>query len=90
VSKSRSIRRDRFLRVATRRTNQAIAAVRYLARCSSRVAYEFSPAESEKICKALEAEVRDLRAAFGRLSHRRSLAEFSFEDDESDKPGGAG
>lgn len=55
---------DRFLRLATARTQAAIDKIRILGNCANRDNYEYTDAEANKIIRALEEEVRALKLQF--------------------------
>ena len=57
-------RRERFLRVALRRTNAALQALRLLGNCGNRSAYDYTAAEVEQIFKAVERELAAAKARF--------------------------
>ena len=58
------LKRKRFERLAVKRTRRAIAALRILARCGNRAAYDYTPAEAEQLINALKIEVESLEDAF--------------------------
>ena len=55
---------DRFLRLATARTQAAIDKIRILGNCANRDNYEYTDAEANKIIRALEEEVKALKLKF--------------------------
>ncbi len=55
---------DRFLRLATTRTQAAINKIRILGNCANQNNYEYSDADANKIIRALEEEVRALKSQF--------------------------
>ncbi len=57
-------KRDRFLRIATARTQVAIEKLRILGNCANRDAYEYTDAETDKIIRALEEEIKTLKQKF--------------------------
>lgn len=57
-------RRERFVSLAEARTDKALNAIRLLGNLSNRSNYEYSDADVAKIVKALESEVRTLKARF--------------------------
>lgn len=57
-------RRARFLLVANRRAQKAIAALRQLARCGNRALYSYTPAEGEKLEDTLAVELAAVSDAF--------------------------
>lgn len=57
-------RRERFLRVAERRTNNVLSNLRLLGNCSNRQNYEYDQEDAKKIFQALDAEIRRIKALF--------------------------
>lgn len=71
-------RRDRFVRVAARRTQRVLEAIRKLAKCANRSAYQYSQSDVQKIFVAIERELGDARVKFDARDERKE-ATFSFE-----------
>jgi hypothetical protein len=67
-------KRDRFIRLAEKRVNKALDALRLVGNLSNRGNYEYADADVDKILKALEAELRELKRRFGSLSNNASRA----------------
>jgi mRNA-degrading endonuclease HigB of HigAB toxin-antitoxin module len=59
-----SSKRERFVRVAERRTNNALTDLRLLGNCSNRQNYEFTPEDVKRIFQALDSEVRRIKSLF--------------------------
>ena len=59
-----SAKRERFLRVAERRTNNVLSDLRLLGNCSNRQNYEFSHEDIKRIFQALDAEVRRIKGLY--------------------------
>ena len=57
-----SARRDKFVELAEGRTQNAIKAIRTIAKLGNRHAYEYSEADVKKIAGALSREVEALKA----------------------------
>ena len=57
-------KRDRFLKVASYRTNQALKYIRLISNCSNRNNYDYSDAEVNKIFSALDEELRITKLKF--------------------------
>jgi len=57
-------KRDRFLRVAERRTNNILKNMRLLGNCSNRQNYDFGPEDVRKIFQAIESEYRRVKGLF--------------------------
>lgn len=67
MRKDKESRRGRFIRLANKRVNAAIKAIRLVSNLSNRANYDYTPADATTIGKALDKEVRDLRRRFGAL-----------------------
>jgi hypothetical protein len=63
-------KRDRFLRLAPKRTNKVLESLRVLGNCSNLRAYEYENDEVDRIFREIEAEVRQTKAQFSRGSSR--------------------
>ena len=63
-------KRDRFLRIAERRTQQVLEKIRVLGNCSNRSIYEFTDDEVERIFQAILRQVDFTRAQFQDRSKR--------------------
>jgi hypothetical protein len=61
-------KRDRFLRLAEKRTNRVLEALRVLGNCSNPRAYEYEEEEIERIFREIESEVRRAKAQFGKAT----------------------
>jgi len=59
-------RRERFKRVATRRTRQVLKDIERLRRCANRAGYQYSEADVEKIFSTINREIDIARAQFGK------------------------
>jgi hypothetical protein len=57
-------RRDRFVKVASYRTNQALKYIRLISNCSNRNNYDYSDSEVNKIFSALDEELRIAKLKF--------------------------
>ena len=57
-------KRDRFVRLAERRTNSVIERIRVLSNCSNRYAYEYHEEDVRKMFSAIEKELKAARAKF--------------------------
>jgi bifunctional pyridoxal-dependent enzyme with beta-cystathionase and maltose regulon repressor activities len=55
---------DRFVRLATKRTNTVLEKLRVLGNCANRAAYEYSDDEVEKMFGAISDELRVIKAKF--------------------------
>ena len=75
-SQDRTEQRERFVKVAERRTKQILKLLRLLGNCSNRSSYEFKPEEIEKIFDRIQMELDMSRARF---QIRREI-DFSLEE----------
>ena len=66
---------DKFRELAESRVNRAINMIRLIANLGNKAHYDYSSEQANKIVKALEAEVKNVRVKFN--SKRRSTEEFS-------------
>lgn len=71
----RETKRERFVRLAERRTSKALQAVRLIANLANRNNYEYYPSDAKKIAGALTRELEDLRHRF-EDSPSRTTSEF--------------
>ena len=58
-------KRDRFVRIATKRTNQVLNELRKLGNCSNKRMYEFSDDDVKKIFRAIKKETDRIEKLFG-------------------------
>jgi len=59
-------RKERFARVATRRTNEILKKIRVLSNCSNKSSYAYTDEELNKIFSAIEKELRTTKAKFAK------------------------
>ncbi len=64
MSAKNSNRRERFQRLATKRTNAVLERLRVLGHCSNRSLYDYSDEEVRKIFSVIEAELKTARMKF--------------------------
>lgn len=57
-------KREAFLRLATRRTNAVLDRIRVLGHCANRHQYEYDAEDVNKIFRAIDAELRGVKAKF--------------------------
>lgn len=57
-------KKDRFIKVASYRTNQALRYIRLISNCSNRNNYDYSDAEVKKIFSAIDEELRITKLKF--------------------------
>lgn len=63
-SEASKIKRERFVRLAPKRTRAALAALRMLRQCANPVSYIYTAQETAKIMAVIDAEVGRLRSRF--------------------------
>lgn len=61
---SEETRKERFRRVATRRTNNILRQIQILGNCSNKSSYSYTEEDIKKIFSAFEGELRAVRAKF--------------------------
>jgi len=61
---SEETRKERFKRVATRRTNNILRQIQILGNCSNKSSYSYTDEDIKKIFSAIEGELRVVRAKF--------------------------
>ena len=59
-----SEKRERFLRLAEKRTNEVLERLRILGNCCNRKQYEYSEDDVKKMFSAVEKELRTVKALF--------------------------
>ena len=64
-------KRERFVRVAERRTNAIMEKIRVLGNCSNRSMYEYEQIEVDKIFKAIRRALKDVESLFEQKSSKR-------------------
>ena len=58
------IKRDRFKRLGTQRTNAVLQKIKVLSNCANRSAYEYTEEEVGKIFSEIERRTREAKAKF--------------------------
>lgn len=58
------VRRERFRRIATRRTNEILNRIRVLGNCANKSAYSYSEEEVKKIFSTIDGELKTVKARF--------------------------
>jgi len=56
--------RERFVRLATRRTNEVLKRLKVLGNCSNRSAYEYDEKDIEKIFGEIDKKTKEIKAKF--------------------------
>lgn len=64
-------RKERFRRVATRRTNDMLNRIRILGNCSNKSTYFYTEEDVQKIFSAIEKELRVTRARFANIKKNK-------------------
>ena len=67
---SEETRKERFRRVATRRTNNILRQIQVLGNCSNKSSYSYTEEDIKKIFSAIEGELRSVKAMFGNRKKR--------------------
>lgn len=57
-------RKDRFKRLAEKRTNHVLYRLKVLSNLSNKSSYDYSPEEVNKIFRAIDEEIRLVKAKF--------------------------
>ena len=57
-------RKDRFIRVATKRTNDVLEKIRILGNCSNKSSYEYAQEEINQIFSTLERALKETKSRF--------------------------
>ena len=63
-------RKERFRRVAARRTNQILNQIRVLGNCSNKSSYSYTDDDIQKIFSTIEKELRITKARFSSRKKR--------------------
>lgn len=66
---SKEPRRDKFKRLATKRTNEILKKIRILGNCANRQVYEFTEEDVEKIFSAIEKQTKEIKSKYKFPSH---------------------
>lgn len=61
---SQQLKRQNFRRLATQRTNSVLERLRILGNCANRDLYEYTDDEVRKIFRAIESELKAIKAKF--------------------------
>ena len=57
-------KREKFLRLATLRTQEVLSRLRILGKCANRQGYEYNEADLDKIFSAIDKQLKDVKAKF--------------------------
>ncbi len=66
-------KRDRFVRIAERRTEAVMNRLRILANCANRSVYEYTQADVDKIFSTITREMEEARRKFERTKGKREF-----------------
>ena len=66
-------RKDRFTRLASRRTNEIIERIRILGNCSNKSTYEYTEEEVNKIFRAIDREIKASKGKFSSSKKKFTL-----------------
>ena len=66
-----NVRRERFLKIATNRTNKVIDDIRLLGNCCNENNYEYTPEEVEKMFTAIQSALDETKSKFGKNKKER-------------------
>lgn len=72
-------KRERFITIASARTQRVLDDIRLLGNCSSTRNYEYTQEDVDKILKAIDGAVKKLKADFD-TSGSKKKTKFSLED----------
>lgn len=78
VAKEKVSKRDRFVRLAAKRTSGVIKKVRTLAACSNHASYEYTPADVAKMFGAIQKELDAAQERFRATGPKEKASEFTF------------
>lgn len=65
-------KRERFIRLATARTNKILGMVKLLGNCSNTGVYDYTKADVDKIFTAIEKAVRESRGKYNSVLKKNS------------------
>ena len=70
---SENEKKNRFKRVAEKRTNKIIDQIRLLGNCANKSNYEYTDEEVKRIFSAIEAELKESRNKFKKKSKNKKF-----------------
>lgn len=71
--------REKFVRLATRRVNNALKSINLLGNLSNRSNYDYTQQDVDKIFRALQAEIASCKKRFDSASSPSGKDTFSFD-----------
>ena len=75
---NKTTRRERFEKVAARRTQAVLNLFESLANCSNKSNYEYTDADVRKMFTAIESKTKNTKASFGNAINRKEKSKFKF------------
>lgn len=72
-----NVKRDRFLRLAEKRVDRAVDAIRLVGNLSDPGNYEYSADEAKRVIGALESELGEVKFRFRSAAARANRRQFS-------------
>ena len=73
MSTAEESKRDRFVRIAERRTEAVMNRLRILANCANRSVYEYTQTDVDKIFSTITREMEEARRKFERTKGKREF-----------------
>lgn len=64
-------KREKFVRLATARTNKIIDMIQLLGNCSNASAYDYTNTDIEKIFTAIEYELKEAKKKFNKIDSKK-------------------
>ena len=74
----KSTRRDRFTKVAAKRTQKILDMLDVLGNCSNKTNYEYSESDVRKMFSAIESKTKNIKATFGNAINKEEKNKFKF------------
>lgn len=74
----KSIRRERFERVAAKRTQKLLDLLDILGNCSNKSNYEYTEEDIRKMFSAIENKTKSIKASFGNAINKEEKNKFKF------------
>ena len=69
MEKSTDLKKDRFKKLATLRTNEVLYRLKVLSNCSNRQLYQYDEKEIDKIFSEIEKKVKEVKSKFHFVKH---------------------
>lgn len=63
-AKKNETKRERFVRLAEKRTNEVLERIRILGGCANKRMYDYSKKDADKIFRAIDSELKRVRSLF--------------------------